>query len=289
MKKLRTNPHDLAKDWDLFFKQHPKGGPWDFVGDVGTRKGADAHVVDFIKFHNFDLESLAHITQHIKVLDCGCADGRNSEYLMNQGFKVTGIDFSKTVIERTQKRLPKGKFLVGDVRKLDLFKDNSFDLIIDAGALHANYPEDTLSIIKEYYRVLRSLGKMFVRVFNKEDETSNPIFFVDKDNTMPVFGYSESEFSNHIKDYFNIKHKIYDSLYGVHGAGCNYFYLERKEGTSFEKTVSEESQDQLEPIKDFLEEAEKEKAELNESYKESVRQTKERKDFIARAIDGYGE
>ena len=29
--------------------------------------------------------------------------------------------------------------------------------------------------------------------------------------------------------------------------------------------------------KDFLEEAEKEKAELNESYKEAVRQTKERK------------
>ena len=32
------------------------------------------------------------------------------------------------------------------------------------------------------------------------------------------------------------------------------------------------------PILDFLEEAEKEKAELDESYKESVRQTKERKD-----------
>jgi len=42
------------------------------------------------------------------------------------------------------------------------------------------------------------------------------------------------------------------------------------------KTISEQSQDDLEPIKDFLEEAEKEKAELNESYKESVRQTKER-------------
>ena len=55
------------------------------------------------------------------------------------------------------------------------------------------------------------------------------------------------------------------------------------------KTVSEKSQEELEPIKDFLEEAEKEKAELNESYKESVRQTNERKDFIAKAIDGYGE
>ena len=37
---------------------------------------------------------------------------------------------------------------------------------------------------------------------------------------------------------------------------------------------------------DFLEEAEKEKKELEESYKESVRQTEERKNFVARAIDG---
>ena len=43
------------------------------------------------------------------------------------------------------------------------------------------------------------------------------------------------------------------------------------------------------PKLDFLEEAEKEKAELEESYKESVRQTNERKNFIAKAIDGYGE
>jgi len=57
------------------------------------------------------------------------------------------------------------------------------------------------------------------------------------------------------------------------------------------KTISEESQDELEPIvdirkqykqlqvmKDFLEEAEKEKQELEESYKESIRQTMERKE-----------
>jgi replicative DNA helicase len=43
------------------------------------------------------------------------------------------------------------------------------------------------------------------------------------------------------------------------------------------KTVSEESQDELEPIKDFLEEAIKEEKELNDSYKESKRQTEERK------------
>ena len=43
------------------------------------------------------------------------------------------------------------------------------------------------------------------------------------------------------------------------------------------------------PKRDFLEEAEKEKKELEESYKESVRQAEERKDFHPNAIDGYGE
>ena len=41
--------------------------------------------------------------------------------------------------------------------------------------------------------------------------------------------------------------------------------------------------------KDFLEEAEKEKKELEESYQESIRQTKKRKNFYPKAIDGYSE
>ena len=43
------------------------------------------------------------------------------------------------------------------------------------------------------------------------------------------------------------------------------------------KTVSEKLQDELEPIKDFLEGAEKEKKELEESYQEAKRQTEERR------------
>ena len=43
------------------------------------------------------------------------------------------------------------------------------------------------------------------------------------------------------------------------------------------------------PKLDFLEEAEKEKKELEESYKESRRQTEERKNFHPKAIDGYSE
>ena len=43
------------------------------------------------------------------------------------------------------------------------------------------------------------------------------------------------------------------------------------------KTVSEKLQDELEPVEDFLDQAEWEKKELEESYQEAKRQTEERK------------
>ena len=55
-----------------------------------------------------------------------------------------------------------------------------------------------------------------------------------------------------------------------------------------EVTVSEKLQDELEPInKDFLDEAEREKKELEDSYQESKRQTEERKS--KEWIKGYRE
>ena len=53
------------------------------------------------------------------------------------------------------------------------------------------------------------------------------------------------------------------------------------------KTVSEELQDELEPITDFLDKAEKEKKELEESYQEAKRQTEERRS--KGWIEGYNK
>ena len=211
----------LSEEWDKFFQQNPTGGPWDYKNPSAERKKQDDHIVDFIEFYNFE--------KNLKVLDCGCADGRNSEYLINEGYDVTGVDFSQTVIERTQKRLPKGKFLTGDIRKLDKIESNSFDFLIDAGAFHVNDPIDSISILKEYHRILKSSGKMFIRVFNKDAHTPNPIFSVNEEGTMLVFGYSLAGFCNNVLDYFNVKNVKYDPNYGMHGQGCNYYYLERKD------------------------------------------------------------
>ena len=59
----------------------------------------------------------------------------------------------------------------------------------------------------------------------------------------------------------------------------------------FKKTVSEDSQEELEPIEDFLDQAEREKKELEESYQESRRQTKERreKERQTSPLDSFSE
>lgn len=206
----------LSEEWDLFFQNNPNGGPWDIQGTV------DDHVVDFITNNNFE--------PGLKVLDCGCADGRNSAYLIDYGFDVTGLDQSSTVIERTQKRYPNGNFIVGDARELPL-EDDSFDIVIDAGALHVNHPEDVDSIIKEYHRIIKDSGKFFIRVFNHVDcyDDGQPIFHVDiHTKKLPVYGYSEERFSNYIKGYFDIEKVLFDPKYGSHGFGCHYYYLKKK-------------------------------------------------------------
>ena len=53
------------------------------------------------------------------------------------------------------------------------------------------------------------------------------------------------------------------------------------------KTVSEKLQDELEPVEDFLDQAEREKKELEESYQEAKRQTEERKS--KKWIKGYDQ
>ena len=59
----------------------------------------------------------------------------------------------------------------------------------------------------------------------------------------------------------------------------------------FKKTVSQDSQEELEPIEDFLDQAEKEKKELEESYQESRRQTQERraKERLTGPLDSFSE
>lgn len=72
---------------------------------------------------------LKHLPPDAKVLDLGCGDGKPIlEYFIRHGINVLGIDASALMIELAQANFPATKFLIKDMRDLDL--DEKFDSVI---------------------------------------------------------------------------------------------------------------------------------------------------------------
>ena len=69
------------------------------------------------------------------VLDLGCGEGRNSLFLANMGYKVTGIDISETAINTAKKRKSTAKFLCMSLVE-DEWPDEKYDIILDFGLFH---------------------------------------------------------------------------------------------------------------------------------------------------------
>ncbi|HVX92585.1 MAG TPA: class I SAM-dependent methyltransferase [Candidatus Dojkabacteria bacterium] len=103
-------------------------------------------------------------------LDVGCGAGRNSFYLIDNGFKhVVGIDLSQVAIDLANKESEekgyhnKIAFKQGDIaNELKNVPDNSFDLIIDMMSLHAMTKWSRESVIKEVQRTLKPNGYLLI-------------------------------------------------------------------------------------------------------------------------------
>ena len=97
--------------------------------------------------------------QPCKTIDLGCGAGNYAIYLAEQGFEVTGVDFSppviKIAIETAKKRGVKCKFIVTDLLG-DLHEvKETFDLGYDWEVLHHIFPENREKYIKNVYNILK--------------------------------------------------------------------------------------------------------------------------------------
>ncbi len=98
-----------------------------------------------------------------KLLDVGCASGKDGAYFQSLGFDVIGIDLSAELLKQAQKYHPELKTKLMDMRKLD-FADKTFDAIwAHASLLHLER-KDLLPTIKEFYRVMKKNGICYILV-----------------------------------------------------------------------------------------------------------------------------
>ncbi len=112
-----------------------------------------------------------------RVLDLGCAGGRNTELLARRGFRVQALDASRAMVERTRSRLAEimGKEEVerrvrrGRMDELSAYADGSFDLVVALGVHHsATTREEWERAVDELGRVVAPGGLVLFNQFTPE-------------------------------------------------------------------------------------------------------------------------
>ncbi|OEW07955.1 SAM-dependent methyltransferase, partial [Campylobacter sp. BCW_6871] len=105
----------------------------------------------------------------INILELGLGTGANLWFCAKEGFSVSGIEWSKTGVERFKQRLENEnlshhiqEIKIGDYeQKLDEFEDESFDAWIDGYSLAYNDFKKTKIIIEKAIKKLKKNGKFF--------------------------------------------------------------------------------------------------------------------------------
>ena len=110
----------------------------------------------------------------LRVLDVGCAGGRNSVYLARSGCDLYAIDSSLPMVRRTRFRIANvlgereaaRRVRVGRMELLGGFGDRSFDLIVALGVFHSAPDRATYELaLAESARVLDQDGHLLIANF----------------------------------------------------------------------------------------------------------------------------
>ncbi len=97
------------------------------------------------------------LPRNCRILDVGCAFGRDSAVLAEHGFRVTGVDYAAALIERAKQRVLNVEFLVADMRELP-FHSGSFDGIWAYMSLLHLQKSEVPAVLQEFAHVLAPKG-----------------------------------------------------------------------------------------------------------------------------------
>ncbi len=106
-----------------------------------------------------------------QVLDAGCASGRLTEWLAEQGASVVGLDLTSSMLIAAKKRLGHSASLVqADLAAPLPFIDATFHLIVSAFTLH--YLRDWQGVLGEFRRILMPSGALVISTHHPANDLS---------------------------------------------------------------------------------------------------------------------
>jgi SAM-dependent methyltransferase len=107
----------------------------------------------------------------VRILDLGCAGGRNTVLLGQRGFDVMAVDASQAMVDETRRRLgevlgsrdAEARVRRGRMDDLGSFDSGSMDLVVALGVLHAAGSRSEWDrTLEESFRVLARGGRLLV-------------------------------------------------------------------------------------------------------------------------------
>jgi len=111
-----------------------------------------------------------------RILDAGSGVGIPvSQFLVKKGFRVTGVDISKKMIDLAKKNVPEAIFYHRNILELD-FPNDSFDGIICVYTLWHIPRETHSSIVENFHRMLKDDGTLVLNTGVHESEGMSEFF-----------------------------------------------------------------------------------------------------------------
>ena len=91
-----------------------------------------------------------------RVLDIGCGTGQLAAFLFDHGIEeYVGLDFSSAAIDQARKASPRGRFLVGDARRSDVYSTVAHDVLVCTEVLE--HIEDDFAVVSNFKPGVRCL------------------------------------------------------------------------------------------------------------------------------------
>jgi SAM-dependent methyltransferase len=101
-----------------------------------------------------------------KILDLACGEGRYTAILKNQGYRVLGLDLSKTLVKYGKRNDPLLNLVVGDMRLIP----GRFDMILSLFTSFGYFEKDEENerVIRSVYRALYPCGIYWLDFLNRD-------------------------------------------------------------------------------------------------------------------------
>jgi len=101
-----------------------------------------------------------------KILELGCGSGNMAKLFIKNKYDYTGLDSSEQMINLAKEFVPKGKFILGDMRNLEL--QETYDAILVTGRTftHMTTNHDVMFALYSIHEVLNPEGWLIFDNFN---------------------------------------------------------------------------------------------------------------------------